>query len=213
MISDYRQVYFSSTKKIDQILGVYTGSVFLNNTGGSFNYARYNIAPNPLGETCFMKGVMSFDSGASWQDITWSGNIPVSPFTASFISDAVFSDTISIIASVDGTGYTIQYRVFIFAKPGQSPQLPPTNIVSDVIFDSRDNYQKIAFDERTAATSYIHNLGYVPKVSVFTDTSFEGNNCITSYNPSYPAIVDSTGVYMQSGWEATDNYYRIYYDD
>lgn len=213
MITDYRQLYFSSTKKIDQILGVYTGSVTLNNTGGLFNFSRYNLATNPLGETCFIKGIISFDSGVSWQDVVWFGRIPVSPSTDSLIYPAVFSDTISIVASANGTGYSIQYRLFIFAKPGQSPQSPPTNIVSDVIFDSRDNYQKIAFDDRTSATSYAHNLGYVPKVSIFTDTSFGGNNCITPYTASYPAIVDTTGVYMQSGFETADNYYRIYYDD
>lgn len=212
-ILDYREVYFSSTKKIDQILGVYTGSVTLNNTGGLFTFARYNLVTNPLGETCFIKGIISFDSGTSWQDAYWFGRIPVAPSTDSLIIPAVFSDTISLIASANGTGYTIQYRLFIFAKPGQSPQNTPTNIVSDVIFDSRDNYQKIAFDERTPDTSFTHNLGYIPKVSIFNDTSFGGNNCITPYGVSYPAIVSTTSVSMQSGYETTDNYYRVYYDD
>jgi hypothetical protein len=213
MISDYRDLHFSSTKKIDQILGVYTGSVTLNNTGSLFTFARYNLATNPVGETCFIKGIISFDSGSSWQAVNWFGHIPVAPNTDSLIYPAVFSDTISIIAAVNGTGYTIQYRLFIFAKPGQSPQTPPVNIVSDVIFDSRDNYQKIAFDERTSATSYAHNLGYVPKVSIFTVTSFGGNECITTYGASYCPIIDTTSVTMRSGYETNDNYYRIYYDD
>jgi hypothetical protein len=208
-ITNIRGARITSTAKVDQILGVYTGSLSVPNTGGQFNIQRVDIASHSLGEPCFVIGIISFDGGTTWQDASMIGQQQVSPFALTIIIPSVYADTVSLRIGSDHV-YTLQYKLVLLAKPGQSPQNAPSG-VGDMIFSSLFNYQKIAFDENVTTGSLVHNLGYVPKVSAWVDLNDGTHDYIALYTSSNPPLVDETGVYEQDA--ASSVWFRVYYDD
>lgn len=214
MIADIKDAILTSEYKIDQILGVYSGSLTIAGTGGIGSPALYTIVGNPAGETCFIRGIISFDGGLSWQDASWEGKIPVSPNQNAFMFPAVSSTIVAYIAGNAGAAFNIQYQLFLYAKPSQSPQNYPTTYPANgIIFDSKYNYQKIAFDIATASLTLNHNLGYIPKVSVFEDFSLFSQVFVGPYTSNQPLLVDQNTVTIESGFGGdTTNWFRVYYD-
>lgn len=213
-VADLQHTILTSNKNIDQILGTYSGSLTISGTGSTFTFVTYDISAHTLGEKCFVKGIISFDSGTSWQDAGWIGRIPVSPFQSSIIIPAVSDGNVLIGASNNGVAFGIMYKLFIFARPGQGPQNPPsTPVLNKTTFSSKYNYQKIAFDVSTFSSSFAHNLGYIPKVSIFGTFTLNGVDVIAPNVSNDPSYVSATSVSTSSvAAPGYPNYFRVYHD-
>lgn len=212
-INNPREALLYSGSKVDQILNVYTGSLVVAGTGGILPQVRYDIAGNAMNETAFIKGIISFDSGASWQSACWIGRIPTGAAPQSYIFPAVFPSGISILASNDGAAFTILYKLFVFAKPGQLWQYPPTTLVNNIVFSSKYNYQKIAQDAVTTDFTYDHNMGYVPKVSVFNDFDIGGEICLAPYASNDSVYISTSSIVVPTDvFLGLNNYFRVYHD-
>lgn len=212
-LSNIAGASLTSSYKIDQILSTYSGSLTIVGTGSLFTFNKYPLASNPVGEMCFIRGIISFDNGVSWQSANWFGKIPVGAGQDAALAPVTSANTVAFQASNRGTNFNILYKVFLIAKPNQSPQNPPTTYpASGVVFSSKYNYQKIAFDIETAAGSFDHNLGYPPTVFVSSEDTINGELCTFSYFSNEAVEVDSTGVYITPGFESATNFFRVYYD-
>lgn len=169
---DPRDIYFSSEIPIDKILGTFEGS-FSIGTGSPFAEVNDTFVTN-IPETTFYQGIYSTDGGTTWIDLgSYIGR--TTDITVIGIS-SLGSFTIKS-RNFGASGFDVQYKVALIAKPGQG-SITPQPIGDDIVFNTEFNYQKILSDESSSisvanGSDYIetipHNLGYIPKVRAFIE--------------------------------------------
>jgi hypothetical protein len=171
-LTDLSNVAFTSTKPTDKIVGVYEGSFAPGSAtivGDAFLVQlRQHLIPHTFDRPVFTKLLISTDNSI-WQD---------GGATSNGIS---YSDSSNIAILTDRTTGTLYYKVIAFwidDYDGTNPLVPPTvGSSSQVYFDSRLNYQKVATQEVFSLASGVgpntatitHNLGYKPNARVFVE--------------------------------------------
>ncbi len=223
-------VYFASSLLIDKIIGTYSGSFVLNSSGvaGGTNTVNEAITTN-IPETTFFQGIYSIDNGVNWNGFgTINDHVqdtdPLTDSQGSYLVEGLSqSGTFTVRGTNSSTGgatlffnYTVLYKVALIAKSDQG-DIDPQPTGANTLFDSRLNYQKIAVDNKSASSGtnqtviVAHNLGYIPKVRVFRETSgilrgggFNFNNKVN--------ITETIVSTLIAGTVTCDLYTRIYYD-
>lgn len=180
---DLRKLYFHSGYGIDQIIGTYTGSFVAAAPaplGSPLRTAQ--IISTSIPESTFFQGIFSIDGGTKWykfnvdtspavlgsQVLVYGGSTP-----GSLTLTAVNSTTSSPLA------FTVLYRVALIAKPDQGT-INPQPTISNIVFNSRENYLKIILDSMTDISLgvggttkqvYLHNLGYFSQAIAYLETN------------------------------------------
>lgn len=168
-LTSYTNTAFASSKPTDKIVGVYSGS-FNTTTAPQFGgYIAYTSFAHTFTRPVFTKLQTSTDQ-VNWQDGN-SANLYA-------ISYATATEIFVLHAASVGVIY---YRVVAFwinDYDTTNPLVAPTvGSLSNLHFDSRLNYQKVATQgvyTVPAATllgtqTITHNLGYKPNVRVYNE--------------------------------------------
>lgn len=199
MITDPRQVYFSSNIPIDKIIGTFTGTIV--STAGGVPTRTASAITTLIPESTLHQGIYSTDGGTTWRDF---GTSQLSGTTLQLEVYAYSeSNLLTVIASnfTAATTYTVLYKVALIAKKGQGNITPQPN-GANVAFDTRLNYQKILSDTITSLsinngvntrTTIAHSLGYIPKVRSFIERS-------SSFGADLPAGLYEAGFYARYGF-------------
>lgn len=164
------------------LVGSFSGTLPVATAAPSTVSVSSATLPTNFGDTVFVVGVYSPDSGSTWNGMEAETAHPGNLGTLTVYAQSR-ADDIQIIARnsrASGAGsnaptYNVLYKVMMIAKPDQGI-IQPLPIGSNVYFDSRKNYQKIALDDiRTISgtnttTTIPHGLGYIPRIRVFYET-------------------------------------------
>lgn len=220
-------IAFASQYPTDKIVGVYSGSFDTNTAPTLGGYIAYTTVSHGLTRPVFTKLQTSTDQ-INWQDANSANLYAISYSTA--------SDIYILHASSVGVIY---YRVIAFwidDYDTTNPSVPPTvGTQSEIYFDSRLNYQKIAaqgtftIPAATISTSntVFHGLGYKPNVRVYNEmkagevwlANYAGIGNYWQYDvdmvETEVEINDNTLVIYSSGGissPATRVWYTVYYD-
>ncbi len=168
-LTNQQNIAFSTSYQTDKIVGVYSGSFDTNTAPQLGGYIAYTTVAHGLTRPVFTKLQTSSD-GTNWQDGNSANQYAISYSTTTHI----------YVLSAASVG-TIYYRVVAFwidDYDTTNPLVPPTvGSTSNITFDSRLNYQKVAFQgvltipaATLAVTNTItHNLGYKPTVRVYNE--------------------------------------------
>lgn len=227
---DIPNIAFASSLATDKIVGVYSGS-FNTDTApqfGSPGYIAYTSFPHTFTRPVFTKLQTSTDQ-TNWKDENTSTVFAISYSTSSQI----------FVLHMPGNG-VIYYRVIAFwidDYDGTNPSVPPTvGSKSNIYFDSRLNYQKVAQSgvltipagTLNQTDTIIHSLGYEPNVRVFAE-AYPGEVWPATYGGLSFNYWDYTFTMLQVEVEIYNNtlvlksggavstpasrvWYRIYYD-
>lgn len=225
---DNTNVAFFSGYNTDKIVGVYTGSFDTDTAPQIGGYIAYTSFNHTFTRPVFTKLQTSSDQ-TNWKDENSTTTYSISYSTSSQI----------FVLHAPSNG-VIYYRVIAFwidDYDGTNPLVPETvGTNSDIYFDSRLNYQKVALQGEItvpAATlsqtdTIIHSLGYEPNVRVFVE-SYAGEVWIATYGGAsgnywaYDAsmvqveveIYTTTLVIKSAGGvssPASRVWYKVYYD-
>lgn len=229
-LTDFTNTAFTSTKPADKIVGVYEGS--FDTTSGVVpligGYIGYTSFAHTFTRPVFTKLQTSFDQ-VNWRDENSN--------QAYSISYSTSTEIFVLHAPDNGTVY---YRVIAFwidDYDSTNPSVAPTvGSQSNIYFDSRLNYQKIAFQDEvtipaatiTQTDTITHNLGYKPNVRVYVE-SYPGEVWPATYGGITGNYWDYSFSMVQSEVKVYDNtvdilsggglsapearmWYRIYYD-
>lgn len=222
-----RDVAFASDISIDKIVRTFTGSYssgdLITRSGGFSIPYVYRFA-HGLGRPVFCDLITSTDGGSTW-DLG--------------IGKLAFSDDtyIYIFHGYATTGTPVTYKVYcswIDDYDNSNPLIETQTYSSQpILFDSRENYQKIAMQDVVSVTvggsqSISHTLGYVPNAKVYIEAfsgevwplNFGGARNVFLYHGDQvegEARIDSNSVDITLaggiGSPATARvWYRIYYD-
>jgi hypothetical protein len=170
-----QNIVFYSGLQVDKVAGLFNGS-FTNSsmTTVAFGYRRFAI-PHQFGRPVFVKLLWSTDN-SNWVDGGASSNAFVGGQYFIGYSD---SNNIYILGAFSIPAFpTIYYRIVAIWIDDYSTStnlVNPLQTGSDLIFDSRLNFQKIARQGEirstgSGATEVItidHNLGYKPIFRVY----------------------------------------------
>lgn len=175
LVDNISDVSFTSTKSIDKIVGVYSGTFnkstdTTTRTGGITSIKVYPI-PHGKSRPVFTTLLWSSD-GTTWYDGGASDG------TGSSIA---FSDSTNIYVVASSASGTQYYRVIAYwidTYDNTDPLVESfTPDVGDITFDSRLNYQKIALEGSTTYSpgtfgssqlvDITHPLGYKPNARAF----------------------------------------------
>lgn len=220
---DPTKIVFASSIATDKLLGSYTNSFTSGNSTPGTTTTTTDTKVTNIADTTFVVGIFTIDGGTTWNgmetDINHSdaqGDIQVFAQSSSGIVQVVAKNTRNASAPVGTWSFTVQYKIMLIAKSDQGT-VTPQPIGGNVYFDSRKNYQKIAFDTfqtisgTDTVTTFTHNLGYIPRVRVFYETAgvLRIRGGITS---SRTDITTSTVTVTMAGTIASTKLYaRIYY--
>lgn len=177
MAINYRNISYISTKPTDKIVAVFEDSFAPGSAtvvGDPFlRELRQHSFSHGFTRPVFTKLLVSTDN-STWQDGGATSN------------GIAYSTSSEIRILTDRTSGTLWYRVIAFwidDYDATNPQVPPTvGSKSNIYFDSRLNYQKIAVQPAAvthaagigpASSSIDHNLTYKPNARVFFE-SFPG---------------------------------------
>lgn len=230
--------YFNTEYEIDKIIATYSGTIASSapTSGGGSTTASASHT-HGFGDSTYYQGVFSVDGGTTWND--FGADIPYTGGTYLAIQtvevDAVVTTTAATVtvtnfydyANSRGVAYTVQYKLYLMAKNTMASPITPSNQVENTNFDTRLNYQKVAFSGSTTlnvsagstgSTSVAHNLGYVPNVRAFWFDSGSSTTCRSIRNYAQVKIGTSNvtfytdqGGFSGFGVNGTIQY-RIYYD-
>lgn len=228
-LTNQTNVAFASSLVTDKIVGVYEGSFDTDTAPQLGGYIAYTSFAHTFTRPVFTKLQTSSDQ-VNWKDGNSSNTYSISYAT----SNSIF------VLHAPGNG-VIYYRVIAFwidDYDTTNPAVPPTvGSESEVYFDSRLNYQKIAYEGEltipaatiTLTNTITHNLGYKPNVRVYNEAlagevwpaNFGGGFSNYWYYDTKMVetevkIFDNTIQILSSGGvssPASKVWYRIYYDD
>lgn len=232
LLDNVRDVAFSSSLEVDKIIGTYEGSFTLSSpSAGNTNTETVAITTN-IPETTFFQGIWSKDGGTTWNSFSTRiehverTSAAVNPQGESYVWGKSESNKFTVIgentANFSATqlyNLTISYKVALIAKPNQG-DITPQPIGSNVWFDSRNNYQKIATDNIQATSglnqtvTVNHGLGYVPVVRVFREAAGVLELLETKVSSvSFIKVTTSSVTTSISGSFTGSIYTRVYYDE
>lgn len=236
MSQNVSDVLFSTAFEIDKVCGIYENS---------FNAASYdtelggylyqtNLAHN-FTRPVFCDALFSFDN-TNWFP-SGQGNNTGSCLAYSDANNIYFLSTVDT-----GTIYYKLVCTWINNYDTTNPLIEFVNNAANnsvTAFDSRQNYQKIAFSDmiilsnpgagNTGAHTITHNLGYAPNFKIFFNSLADevwpsisgesGDEWLYNTSSQYEAwgIADSTTLTISydtgtSGASTFNLWYRIYYD-
>lgn len=206
MTVDATKIQFGSMFATDQILGTYTGTLNVA-APASAAFAQKATANTTITtnipEKTFFQGIFSIDGGVNWVDFNSNKAVTLGSF-ANLQTQVMYgyskAGSLTLVAdnwsqtsngsSFSGSAYTFQYKVVIFARPGQG-DVTPQPVTQQRSFSSKYNYQKIfrdsvfpfSFPVGTSTATLTHNLGYIPKFRSYVDN-------MSSNVPDTTALVD-----------------------
>lgn len=183
LVSNAESVHFGTTFDIDKVLGTFSGTITspapTASPGSTWTPADI---PTGIPETTLWHGIFSTDGGVTWNNFNSEINrgATTQTITCYGVSQA---GNFKIIARNmydynigAGYAYTVLYKIVLFAKSTQG-SITPQPIGSDLYFDSRYNYHKIALDGTTSmvvaayggrtTVTIPHNLGRIPRVKLY----------------------------------------------
>lgn len=162
-------ISFASRLATDKIVRVFEGSFNTNTAPTLGGYIPYTSFSHGFTRPVFTKLQTSLDQ-VNWLDENAADRYAIS-----------YSTPTSIFVLSGGSVGVVYYRVLAFwidDYDNTNPLVPPTvGSKSNVYFDSRLNYQKLAMSgEYTVPASstlstrtIVHNLGYAPNVRVYNE--------------------------------------------
>lgn len=211
MAVDLRNFEFNSNAKMDNVVWVFEDS--FSSSTPDYTLVDTTIAnPFTFKPLCF--GNFSLDGGITWQDID---------FVSSQGQGQLVSrndNTISIYISHATYTISIKVRIYAFtpASVGNLNFTKPTPI-SNFYINTENKYDNIVASgeanisaSNSIQTVYAHNLGYVPRVMLWQETS-------TGIYKAHTATVGDTDfnapivTNSELDWKTTSNikvHYRIY---
>lgn len=230
LLNNVSRVSFASPILIDKIIGTYEGSFSLTAPAAGATNTVTTPKTTNINETTLFQGIFSVDGGVSWNPFQTRKNhvertdASINPQGEVFVYGESIAGTFNIVAqnqrnlsSTFGTNYTLMYKVALIAKKTQGA-ITPQPIGSNKLFDSRLNYQKIAVDDVSPTSgvgqtvTVAHNLGYAPKVRVYSETS-GGSLKSMGFSLSNSVSIGTANVSVFVPGSFTGNIHtRIYYD-
>jgi hypothetical protein len=221
---DTSKIVFDSRIPTDKLLGSYDSFLVSSNSTPNSTVTTTSVHVTNIPETTFVVGIFSIDNGATWQgmeaEVDHSDNQGAITVYAQSIAgqvEIVAKNRRDFGAPAGAFVFTVLYKVMLLAKSDTS-NVTPQPIGSNVYFDSRKNYQKIALDDYQTVTGsntttvFTHGLGYEPRVRVFYETGgvlrIRGG-ITTSRTDITPTTVS---VFMNGSITNTKIYVRVYYD-
>lgn len=228
-LTNQQNIAFSTSYQTDKIVGVYSGSFNTGSAPKLGGYIAYTSFSHTFTRPVFTKLQTSTDQ-VSWIDENSGDLYAISYSTASQI----------FVLHAD-TGAVIYYRVIAFwidDYDTTNPLVPPTvGSISNITFDSRLNYQKLAMSGELTipagtalqTDTINHSLGYKPNVRVFAE-AYPGEVWLANFGGVGGNYWDYTGTMLQVEVEINSNnivlysamafsspaskvWYRIYYDE
>lgn len=201
---NYNNFKINSNFKTDLIVFSYSGTVNVDSNGYGGLSVNHGLSFTPL-----PFGLYSADGGTTWNDIdfhTQNGE-GILGADSSTVGVAYYDYSANPPAS-------ILVRLFAFAPSTATNVIvnPPTPL-SKFYLDSRKTHELLIASGRTvlpsyngAQTAYTHNLGYLPRVLVWSESTYDGsvsrphqNAKVTYsgyYNYSYPIVTTTTLSFM-----------------
>lgn len=208
---DPRNFLISSDYPMDMIVGFASGSITIP-VGGSISPI---LIPHGLPFTPL--DITTWSLNADMSDSHDTGFFPYGyqPYT---IDVRTLGSNIRILGfNNTGSPVTIYWRSSFLEPPDSNADIPPTNSPVDSFQLSSDyNYFKMAYFGNAVNATINHNLGFVPHVLAWANTS-TGWTRITIVEDSANAEVssDENNTYIKTS--TADNHtsitYRIYADD
>lgn len=223
-MGDTSKIVFDSRIPTDKLLGSYDSFLVSSNSTPNSTVTTTSVHVTNIPETTFVVGIFSVDGGTTWQgmeaEVDHSDNqgaITVYAQSKSGSVEIVASNSRSFSAPAGAFVFTVLYKVMLLAKP-DTGNVTPQPIGSNVYFDSRKNYQKIAVDTyvtisgTNVSTSFSHNLGYIPRVRIFYETGgvLRIRGGITTSRTDITTT--QVTVSMSGTYSNTKLYARIYYN-
>lgn len=225
-MGDVTDLYFHSSYPIDKIIGYFEGSFVASAPGGGIQNRTTDTFATLITESTFYDGIYTIDGGTTWRNIGTAYRVSGSTELLVFGYSNANSFTVGAdnFSFVGGNDYTVEYKVILIAKTDQG-DITPQPIGADILFDSRQNYQKILLDTSQAISitngnettyDFAHDLGYIPKVRSFIELGsdygagalrmiaglYEASYCASdsfSAGASAPGSVESTsGIYIDT---------------
>lgn len=160
------KVKYYSGASIDKIVGVWSGSYDKATDTTSRSFLNVFSIPHGFTRPVFVSYLWSEDN-VNWVD----GGAFVG-----FNSSIAFSDSTNIYLATTSNSGTQYYRVIAYwidSYDGTNPSVNEyASTTKDIKYDTRVNYQKIAFQGETTYNSSTtisipHSLGYIPNAKVF----------------------------------------------
>lgn len=237
---DLSKVQYYSGYEVDQIIGVFTGSMSVGApTSGQGSLSVTHNIPHGFGDSAYFQGIFSVDGGSTWNDFGtqtpyFGGGLPTFQTADCNASVDTTNASVTAISWYDYTysrsqAYNFTYKIFMIAKNTMASPITPINITNNVSFSSRYNYQKIAAKGSanlsvaygtTGSVTVSHSLGYIPKVRAWWFDSGSGTTCRPIYYRTAQVKISTTNIvfYIDNTFfgpgitYAGRIEYRIYYD-
>ena len=188
MIDPAKMRFVLPAYPIDQIIGVFSGSLSLGAPSAS---PGYTTASDPkahnFGDSCYFQGIFSTDGGTTWNDFGAQTPNLAAPFPQFQTVDVeAYSDGTNLnVQAVNwydvshglGTARTAAYKVYALAKNTMALPITPIATNQKLAYSSAVNFQKIFLKDSVSisvsggssgsSAPITHNLGYVPRIRAF----------------------------------------------
>jgi hypothetical protein len=184
MSVDRTKLQFYSGDKIDQIVGIYTGTISVGApTLGQVHLSSTDSKAHGFGDSAYFEGIFSTNNGITWNDLGAQTPILTGAFpTFQTAECTAYVDATNInvkatswydFSNSTSHAYTFMYKVFAIAKNTMAQPITPLATNNDLFLLSTYNYQKIALQGTKAlsvasgtsgSATVSHSLGYSPKV-------------------------------------------------
>lgn len=210
MAINYNNFKFNSSQKMDSV--VYTYATAVQNTSPYNTYVSLSIPHQlPFKPLCF--GNFSIDNGQTWLDIDFETQLDAGHIYSNASTVEVSFSYTPVIAS------TVLVRIYAFppATYANSNFNKPTPI-SHFYINTNNKYDNLVMSGSTKITSSqdqvicSHNLGYIPRVMLWGERSWDGS----IYRISYSSLglediwVTNTQIIGHYPWDTPTIHYRIY---
>ena len=210
MAVNYNNFKFNSSQKMDSV--VYTYTTTFKNTSAINTYVYFTIQHQlPFKPLCF--GNFSVDNGQTWLDIDFETQADTGHIYSNQSTIEVSFSYTPVIAN------NVLIRIYAFppATYSDSNFAKPTPI-SNFYINTNNKYDNLVNSGSVKITSSQqqvicnHNLGYIPRVMVWIENSWDGS----IYRVSYSTLdlediwITNTQIIAHFPWETPTIHYRIY---
>lgn len=191
---------------IDQIIGVFSGSVSLSAPASVPGYTTGSAThAHNFGDSCYFQGIFSTDGGTTWNDFgAQTPNYAAPAPQLQRVDVEAYSDSANLYVQLvnwydlnhsAGTAYTVQYKVYALAKNTMAAPIAPLQTNQKLAYSSAVNFQKIVLKGTTSisvaagvsgsSATITHNLGSIPKIRAFF---IDGSSRVFALNQWQPLI-------------------------
>lgn len=218
---DWRKFQINSNMPTDEV--VVSIQRTISGTNGTFSAD----IPNPLSFAPLPFGLYSIDGGTTWSDINFRMAMDSGSLQAT-------QNNFYVRLILSYTGPSVMVRIFGFMPSDVDVSVLAPTPLSEFFINSRFRYDNLlAAGTRTLSyanlwqTIYTHNLGYIPRVMLWTEEveygsnlklmvpwTFNGTTVMGTYNDSLAVRVTTTAleanIYLPGASGSRKYHYRLY---